>query len=180
MSEKSISKREEKFKKHLDEKDALQIVIRGHLYVEAELLDLLGESIAMVRPKAIDLGDLSFRKKIELAIALGLLAPENKRPFLELNALRNKVAHNLDLVISPDHIEKLYSSFSSFFKYLYGTKPSSFRYYKAILKQCLAVMWIHLNHSRLEQHRLKQKSEEDHKKVVELLEKHKSQVRQLD
>ena len=173
MPEELLRKREKNFDKHLNETDTLQIVIRGHLYVEAELLDLLSESIAMVRPKAIDLADLSFRKKIEFAIALGLLAPENKRPFLELNALRNKVAHNLDLVISADHVEKFYGSFSKFFRFLYGTEPTSYRRYRVILRQCIRVMWVHLNQNRLEQHRLKAEMERDHIRVEEIMKKRK-------
>ena len=65
--------------------------------------------------------------------------------------------------------EKLYASLSEFFKYLYGNKPASFKRYRVVLRQCIAVMWVHLNELRSDQHRFKKKMKEDHQRVEKLL-----------
>ncbi len=162
-----------KFAKHLKESDALQIIVRGHLYIEAELIELISESMAMVNPKAIDIADLSFRKKVELAISLGLLKPEEKKSFLELNALRNKVAHNLDIEIGSENAKKLYMSFSKFFKHLYGKEPKSFTKFRVILRQCVRVMWVHLNQGRINQHNLKLKIEAQNREIKEIADEYR-------
>ena len=124
--------------------------------------------IAGSGPKAIDLEDLSFRKKVELAIAFGLLRQEDKQAYLVLNALRNKVAHNLDLQIRAEHSEKLHKSFSKFFLHLYGREQRSYTKYRVVLRQCIRVMWVHLNQGRIEQNKLKEKVEAQNKRIREI------------
>jgi len=81
----------------LSTEDPLGVVIRGHLYVESRLIQLIEE--ALVDPGAIDLTRLNFPVKLDLAVALGLLSENDKRGYAALNALRNRVAHKADIEI---------------------------------------------------------------------------------
>jgi hypothetical protein len=168
MSKESIKKRREAFAKHLGSRDSLQIVIRGHLYIEAELVDLISDSVAMVRPEAIDFDSWSFPRKLEMAEALGLIESKNIGAFRSLNSLRNKLAHDLELEVSDAHVRDLYNSFSDLFKHLYGKPPTSSRKHKDALRQCIMVMWVHLNVIRQRQEELKGQWRQVRKEVAEL------------
>jgi hypothetical protein len=80
--------------KNLLNEDPLGAVIRGHLYVESKLIQLIEE--ALPDPGAIDLARLQFPIKLDLAVALELLSDSDKRAYAALNAVRNTMAHNAD------------------------------------------------------------------------------------
>jgi hypothetical protein len=95
--EKEINKTADWVTKSLYAEDPLGVVIRGHLYVESRLIQLIEQ--ALPEPGAIDLTRLNFSTKMDLAVALGLLSEGDKRPYAALNALRNRVAHNAEIEI---------------------------------------------------------------------------------
>ena len=77
----------------------LQVILRGHLWVEAEIVALL--SAAMLHPAHFD-DRMSFSTRVKLAAALGLL-PQSWIPALhQLNAQRNKLAHRLDHQVTEE------------------------------------------------------------------------------
>jgi hypothetical protein len=78
--------------------DPLGAVVRGHLYVESLVLSLIEE--ALPNPKAVDLVRLNFPLKIDLAVAMGLIHPDDKPAFMFLNRLRNRFAHNVKATVS--------------------------------------------------------------------------------
>ena len=75
-------------------------IIRAQLYAEHVLERMLDE--ALPRKGILDQEAVSFGTKLKLVVALGHLS-ENMRPaIVKLNALRNKVAHELDFVPGND------------------------------------------------------------------------------
>jgi hypothetical protein len=80
--------------------DPLGAVVRGHLYVESLLITLIEE--ALLNPEAIDLARLNFPLKMDLAVALGLVNPDDAPAFLFLNRLRNRFAHNVEATVSSE------------------------------------------------------------------------------
>ena len=80
--------------------DHLGVIIRGHLYVESKIIELIEN--ALPDPGAIDLTRLNFPTKLELASALRVFDESNKRPYSALNSLRNRLAHRFDTPFGAD------------------------------------------------------------------------------
>ncbi len=99
-----------KFLEDIAGEDALAVIIRAHLYVESTLNELIEE--CLFRPKAMNEVNLSFWHKVPLAAALGVIPEDFQSPLKQLNALRNKLAHNLDAAISDADVDKLFQSFA--------------------------------------------------------------------
>ncbi|WP_179863349.1 hypothetical protein [Bacillus pseudomycoides] len=78
--------------------DELQLILRGHLYIEHELERLL--KIYMVEPKHILTDRFMFMNKLNLAIALGALSSSKKNSYKRLNDLRNRYVHALKFKMS--------------------------------------------------------------------------------
>jgi len=163
-----FDKRDHRFERHVRAKDPLQVIIRGHLYIEAELGDLLREAVCIVVPDAINLDDWAFGKLLELATALGLLSVADAGAYRAINKLRNRIAHDLDFAIDQSHARDVYNSLSPFFRRLFGPAPKSFSKAAEIIGTCLMVMFVHLNSARKEQHNLRIQMQRDHEKVEEL------------
>ena len=96
---------------HLEVNDATSILLKGHLWIEELLLDLI--KAPLDAPEYIDNMGLSFFNKIQLAQAMNCLSwPE---PILELNVIRNKIAHHVRFTVDLSTIRRLVSSFPSNF-----------------------------------------------------------------
>jgi hypothetical protein len=78
----------------LESDSPLQMLLRGHLYVEAEMVALLAHGVK--KPDILRLDRMQFERKIKLAVALGLLDEYWMPALLQLNKERNKLAHHLD------------------------------------------------------------------------------------
>lgn len=88
---------------HLLEVDEpLQFVLRGFLYIEAELITLVKEKF--VEPDIIDLAQVRFETLLRLSVALGLLEKTQIHVYLKLNKIRNAFAHNLETVITKQAV----------------------------------------------------------------------------
>lgn len=98
--------RRDKWEGHLvKETDPLNLVIRGHLYVEAELNALLRLKVddtilTTLKP--------SFDERLKLAVNLGLLPERLEAPTRYLNSIRNKVAHKLYEDVTVDDAKELF------------------------------------------------------------------------
>jgi hypothetical protein len=82
-----------------------EIVLRGHLYVEWELLASL--NIALPHPEVADLSRLPFRHTVSLVAAHGLMAADDQGGFKRLNELRNNLAHRLEVSITENDEQSL-------------------------------------------------------------------------
>jgi hypothetical protein len=130
-----------KFLADVQGEDILAVIIRGHLYVEYVLTQLIEEFLA--EPRAIEVERLSFKTKVELAIAVGVPIEELRTPLTELNRLRNKLAHNVEATISAQDHDRIFKSFtretrativggrlSDSISYLHGFLTSTLHYAK--------------------------------------------------
>lgn len=99
------SERERRFLAHISIDAPLEIVLRGHLWVESSLIRLIEEVVP--HPEAIDLARFSFPQKMGLGVALGLVRSEYASAYLKLNALRNRVAHDLFSAITKEEQDEL-------------------------------------------------------------------------
>jgi hypothetical protein len=81
---------------HLRGEDDVGVVIRGHLGLENALNTLLDVGL----PHGLsNLENLRFPARVDLAIATGLLDPTGRSAWLQVNELRNRLAHDLEAVL---------------------------------------------------------------------------------
>ncbi|MCU5343279.1 hypothetical protein OCA10_29700 [Bacillus cereus] len=102
-----IEEQVNEFSEVTDGEDSLQIVLRGHLYVEYELERLLRKN--MENPDSILTDRFMFMNKVNLAIALGLLPKSRKKAYKKLNDLRNKYAHRLRFEVEHKDLDDFIS-----------------------------------------------------------------------
>src|SRR5699024_3625785 len=102
--------KERSFLDNIEKKDPLQIVVRGHLFLENELIHLLEATFP--QKDCLDPSDLRFPMKVKLVGALGLLPKESIPSYLKFNSLRNKFALRLDMEITSEEIKKIINSLS--------------------------------------------------------------------
>lgn len=77
---------------------AFETVLRGHLWVEGELLRSL--EAALPFPGRVDLDRIPFTQKVALVAAHGLMRDDEQAGFRRLNTLRNRMAHRLDAALT--------------------------------------------------------------------------------
>ncbi|MGG1151241.1 hypothetical protein [Bacillus wiedmannii] len=95
--------------------DELQMILRGHLYIEHELERLL--KIYLVEPKHILTDRFMFMNKLNLAVALGGLSSGKKNSYKKLNDLRNRYVHALKFKMSEQDLTGLVDSFDADLKH---------------------------------------------------------------
>lgn len=80
--------------------DNFQLFIRGHLYLEALLSEILQRSC----PHPESLADVSsmFYRKVKIVRALGKISDSVEQLLLSINNVRNKLAHSLDYKLTFD------------------------------------------------------------------------------
>lgn len=85
--------------------DNFQLLIRGHLYLEALLSEILQRSCP--NPDALDDVSSMFYRKVKIARALGRVSESVERVLLSINRARNKLAHSLDYELKFDAVFEL-------------------------------------------------------------------------
>lgn len=95
---------------HINSDEPLQIVIRGHLWLESKLIKYLADAVK--NPQFLDNSRLSFSQRLNLAAALGLIPEEELPALFKLNRLRNKVAHVLEAAVTEAEQRELFNSLS--------------------------------------------------------------------
>lgn len=94
-----------KFMKDTKSKEILIIILKGHLYIENEIIGMLTETI--IDEKIIN--QSTFRQKLELAHSMGIIKNEYG-VFGKVNTIRNKYAHNIDYEFTEKDYEDLIST----------------------------------------------------------------------
>jgi hypothetical protein len=95
----------EKFTGRVFKGDRWQQLLQAHLYFDHVITRMLAE--ALPNPDAMKLRRTSFSQKVQLISAMNLL-PRSLIPSIEfINALRNKIAHELNFEISDDAVNDL-------------------------------------------------------------------------
>lgn len=140
------------FKKYMDDTesdDFLVIVLKGHLYVEHELTEL----IKMFLENEEYFKNNTFKSKLDFARALGVIKNDWYPSLNKLNNLRNKYAHNLFYELTEDDYDDFRSVLTvdirSFFSEVYDTLEDvygeSFQTKMRILIGCL---WFFIRHQQ--------------------------------
>ena len=91
----------------------IEVLLRGHLFVQQRLGALLQEVLPF--PGQLDLDRMTYPAMARLGSALGLanLGPDDLAGLLKLNVLRNRLAHNLDWKPDAACERELYDALSS-------------------------------------------------------------------
>lgn len=118
-----------RFAKDLSREDFLGVILRGHLHIEAMLNAKIRARLRY--PAAIQLdGDkgLGFAKKIELAVAIGIVPNDLAPVFKRLNKYRNHLAHNLSFQPGLNEARDFQRLFppkvGSFYEYMKAKLPN--------------------------------------------------------
>lgn len=95
---------------HLNSDSLIEVLILGHLSIEEWLTRLI--ELRLPHPEQIKLrGEMNFNSKLRLCGALGLTDDLTVRFCVNLNKLRNKVAHNFKIAIDEPFVEPLIDAF---------------------------------------------------------------------
>ena len=95
----------EKFIEFLEKEDNLVVILKTHLYIEAELSRMIMKYFP--NNDGLDLTKINFPSKVYLARSLGLFSKEEAKIYVELNNIRNKYGHNFYYEISDTQITKM-------------------------------------------------------------------------
>jgi hypothetical protein len=90
--------------------DELGVVVRAHIHIEAQLVDLLG--LLVIDVTYLERMNLDFSQQVNLAVALGL-DPDQAPTLSALGKLRNAFAHRLDTELSESRVNNLYEALSA-------------------------------------------------------------------
>ena len=80
------------------EPQPFHIVVTGHVALDRMIEICIRESLP--NPVALDLERIPFSQKLALSLALGILEEASMPAYKVLNALRNRVAHDLVLALN--------------------------------------------------------------------------------
>ncbi len=80
--------------------DELHLVLRGHLHLEALLNEIIERSVT--NPQALGRLSQSFSNKVKILRAMDRLDEKTECLLLAINALRNKIAHQLHFNVTFD------------------------------------------------------------------------------
>ena len=101
---------EQQFITDLQREDDVGLVLRGHLHIEHQLIELI--SVLLPYAERCDWGKVSYRAKVELAHGYGL--PADLKDLLErIGSIRNDFAHTLTASLSKQSALDLYNSLSA-------------------------------------------------------------------
>jgi len=127
---------------HLNVEDELSVVLRTHLYLEGELAALIAKCFMF--PDLIDLDRYTYMQKVELVVALGMLAAEQAPALRKLNALRNRMAHRLGTTLSSNDVREFRNSLSVRDQKLHGDALRRAMTPLEELRQVSAIMVVQL------------------------------------
>jgi hypothetical protein len=166
---------DERFKEHLKRSNPLEVLLRGHLWAESELIGILEDSLP--HPELINFSRLSFPLKVTLVAASGYMQKDDIPAFLKLNSLRNRLAHNLHAELNEESVNELLGTFGEILRYTYpdeseqlfaafgGDDPP----WVTRLRAAIACLCIHLSSQRERIEELKRQDRENHTQFLELV-----------
>ncbi len=94
---------------HLGYGSAFEVVLRGHLWVEAQLTAVVTDVLPF--PDLVDMDRFTFPQRVALAAAHGFIRPDDVAAYMRLNALRNRLAHRVNVEPGADFADELLSAF---------------------------------------------------------------------
>jgi len=91
------------------ERDTFRLTIRGHALIDEGLDSLLADAFVDKKIPGFLKGP-TFKRKLELGLALGLIPPSLKEPIDRLSALRDKMAHGRISEVSRTQALEVFAS----------------------------------------------------------------------
>jgi uncharacterized protein YutE (UPF0331/DUF86 family) len=98
----------EEFLNETKHDDILMVILKVHLYIEKEMVELTNSYFK--HPKKFN--DYTFKSRLDLLFALGVIEKELYDPIKSINDIRNQISHNLDFKFSEVNYKKIYDSLS--------------------------------------------------------------------
>jgi hypothetical protein len=121
--------------------DALTVVLKGHLTIEA-LLDLAISEV-LLQPHRLEVQRLGFALKVDLAVALGIAPDEVRGPLVKINTLRNGFAHGSRTNLTKRDARELFNTWPTHIQSAGGTRFESFETPLDTLRDSLWVaVWV--------------------------------------
>lgn len=108
----------ELFAEHTRGRSIVEVLLRGHLWLENALIDLIETEVENPRPLNMD--RMSFANLVNLAESLGLLAKRDAGALKKVNKIRNNLAHKLHGEPTPEDISSLEKCLSKHQRKLVG------------------------------------------------------------
>jgi hypothetical protein len=167
-----------RFQEHLKRANPLEILLRGHLWAESELIGIIEDTLP--HPERVELSRISFPLKVALVAANGYLEPDDVAAFLKLNSLRNKLAHNLHIELGEELVNELLASLSQRLRYMYGNEGEEFFtafgdvLWIARLRATIACLCIRLSSQREAIAEVRLKDRENHARFLALVDRVKA------
>lgn len=135
----------DQFLEDTEGENILQVVLRGHLYIERELTSFL--EIALKNPDALIKGRVFYGQKLNIAHAIGILSEDDKLSYEKIGEVRNSYAHKWGFDLEHSHVNTLIDSFKGGLKELYDeykvVEPGS-EDLVSTLRTAIGLMWTHL------------------------------------
>jgi hypothetical protein len=97
-----------KFLNVINSSDNLTVILKGHLFIEAKIIELI--KVKLAYPDALDFSRINFPLKLSFCVSLGLMDEVELPPFLKLNKMRNDSAHKLTFELEPRDIDNFIST----------------------------------------------------------------------
>lgn len=117
------------FTEDVECENPIQVILKGHLYIEHELRELLKNNLE--NPEVLDCDKLGFSQLVKIVFSLGLLPLELLETAKEINRIRNLCSHDLNFKFGVREYDELEKTFSAGFNEYYQifstrlTKPNS-------------------------------------------------------
>ncbi|KOR78362.1 hypothetical protein AM232_07730 [Bacillus sp. FJAT-21352] len=86
-----FSVQRKQFVKDVEHDDILMVILKTHLYIEKEMIELTEEFFKF----PTRLSDYKFKARLNLLYSLGIIEKQLYEPISSINDIRNKFAHNL-------------------------------------------------------------------------------------
>jgi len=128
---------------------ALMIVLRGHIYIEHELEEML--KIGLKEPGTIFKKDgtrIGFETKLNWAVAIGMLPKDVRTAYASLNTLRNKYAHKLDADLTDKDLKDIKDGFNTdanniYKRFLRDSTDEQISTSTLLIRRMISVLWLY-------------------------------------
>ena len=112
-----LEKKLDEFNLNKKGENPMQVILKGHLYIEHELRERLKKHLE--NPKILQCEKLKYSQLAKLVFSLGLLPIEIFDTVMEIDHLRNKCSQNLKYNFNEEEFIKLEGTFSPSFNNMY-------------------------------------------------------------
>ncbi|MCK6256802.1 hypothetical protein LCY76_09365 [Fictibacillus sp. KIGAM418] len=147
--------------------DPMTMILKGHLYIEAEFEKQL--DIYLANPEVLDISRMKFPAKLNFLIALGIMDKSDRSPYAKLNEVRRKFAHDLNYQLQENDVQIIVDSFNKSQKSRFNKMADGQSSLMGKLRFCLSILWIDisLNTESIKLKAETQRLEEEIKKLNE-------------